>query len=181
MSEPHFNARELDFLKSLPLPKSGLLMQVNCGAGEVLSQFHALYPGLDLEGIEPSAALREAFAQSSDSSFSACLWKEEYQEEAGSYDVICLSQKEACDLRKVSRLRKELDHYWPLLSEGGCLLIEVSFVDDTSSPPLDWEADRVPWLEKNLQLIDLGRMLINWFPVPEKERGILALQKGGLR
>lgn len=181
MSKSYFNARELDFLKSLPLPKSGLLMQVNCGAGEGLSQFHTLCPGLDLEGIEPSAALREAFAQSSDTSFSVCLWKEEYQEEAGSYDVICLSQKEACDLREVSRLRKELDHYWPLLAEGGCLLIEASFVGDTSSPSLDGEADRVPWLEKNLKLIELGKMVITWFPVLERERGILALQKGGPR
>lgn len=97
------------------------------------------------------------------------------------YDVICLSGKKASDVRERNLLKSHLERYWPLLAEGGFLMIEVSFADDHGVPPLDWEDNHVPWLEKNLQEINPGGMTIVWLPVPSRERGILALQKGGPR
>ncbi len=177
MSKPYFNSQELDFLKSLPIPETGYLLQTNCGAGEALAQFHELRPRLDLQGVEPSDSLREAFGRHSGHSFSACVWKEESQEEAESYDVIYLSGMKVGDVREPASFKELLDRYRPLLVEGGFLLIEISFANDHGVTSLD----RVPWLEKNLQQIDPGEMAMAWHPVPSKERGILSLWKGGSR
>jgi hypothetical protein len=181
MPDPYFNSRELHFLNSLALPETGFLLHVNCGAGEGLAQFHELRPRLDLQGIEPSGALRAAFGRSTDHRFSACVWDQDYEGDAGTLDVIYLSGMESAEARNARLLQKHFDRYWKLLVDGGFLLIEVSFADDDETPTLDGEANRVPWLEKNLQKIATGKMVLTWFPVSSKERGILSLQKGGAR